>query len=186
MDDCRKVNNGDLNLVGQIYHPINLKLKTILEYICMIGIAFVYIYWIMQPSSNIQQLCESFKARKVYDSGIDYICRLNLEGQIIVKTSLDMFFLLVFPLIFVFVKCLLGICLNYYPDTEVSLNQRIGKFLWWKKKRALNIRFCLQYSASANIRHVQYYTTFSVRMFKETQIAQLTFLNNSNCRTRCH
>lgn len=84
----------------------------------------------MQPSSNIQQLCESFKARKVDDSGIDYICRLNSEGQIIVKTSLDMFFLLVFPLIFVFVKCLLGICLNYYPDTEVSLNQRIGKFLW--------------------------------------------------------
>lgn len=129
LDESRKVYNGDQNKGKQIKQQLNLKFKTILEYTCMFGIAAIYIFWIIQPSSYISGLCESSRNRKTDDSGMGFICRINTEGRIIEKTSLNIFFMVIFPIIYFVVKIVLNICLDRFPKIQESLNQRVGTFL---------------------------------------------------------
>lgn len=129
LDDSREVYNGDLNKGKQIKQQLNLKFKTILEYICMLGIAALYIFWITQPSSYISGLCELSRERKIDDSGMGSICRINSDGKIIEKTSLNFFFIFIFPIIYFIVKILLNVCLDHFPGIQESLNQRVGTFL---------------------------------------------------------
>lgn len=115
-------------MVDQLRGRLNFKLKTILEFILFI-VVFIVLFWMMPPSSYIQNQCDKTVNTEDHDfQEIEIICRLNLDGKIIDKTALVFFLFGVFVVYNVMYQCM-NLYLRFCPDLEEILNQRIKTFL---------------------------------------------------------
>lgn len=129
MDPARETYEELPNTVDQIWDHLNFKLKTILEFFIILFITIFNISLNMDPSSNVKRFCDITNADI---SSITYICQLNSEGKIMDKSSMLYFNFISFPFIYFSVKLLLKLCMNYHPDINAALNQRIKTYLQTK------------------------------------------------------
>lgn len=145
MDPARETYEELPNTVEQIFHHLNFKLKTILEYFIIFFITIFYISFIMDSSSNVKHFCDINKADI---SSMPYICQLNSEGKIMDKSSMHYFNFIIFPCIYLGVKIMIRRCMKYHPDINAALNQRIKTY--FQTKWRITLQFLINISTHFN------------------------------------
>lgn len=128
IDPAREAYQGKLDMVDQLRGRLNLKLKTIVEYLLYIVVICIVLLMI-PPSSYVQTQCDKTENKADHDfQEIEFFCRLNSDGKIIDKTAAVFFLFGVFVVYNAMYLCM-DLYLRFRPDHEEILNQRIKTFL---------------------------------------------------------